>query len=130
VTTSFTVRDDPPLAASISHNASPSLVQRGWFAFARAVPGVLYVPFVYFAIALLLVPIARSRLVFALLGSGLGYELGLVPFAMNGDYRYSHWLILSTVVAAVLVFVRRYGPASSRYTAPMSDDPQHDTVVK
>lgn len=108
VMTSFAYQVDPALASRVSHDASPSLIQRAWFAFARGVPGVLYVPFVYFVVALCLLPLARSRLVYALLGSGLGYELGYFPFAMNGDYRYSHWLIASTIVAAVLVFARRY----------------------
>ena len=67
--------------------------------------------YVYAAIALVLVAVAvawRDRLAAALLLSGLGYELSYVALTASPDFRYSHWLIVCTCVAAVLLFVRRW----------------------
>jgi hypothetical protein len=40
--------------------------------------------------------------------SGLGYELSFTLLTASPDFRYSHWMIVSTCVAAVLLFVRRW----------------------
>jgi Glycosyltransferase family 87 len=85
----------------------PSTFQRAASWFVRAIGPLWYVPFIYFVVASSLFGFARTRLEFALLGSGVGYELGMFPAALIGDYRYAHWLILSTVVALVLVIRRR-----------------------
>lgn len=85
----------------------PSLFQRGAFWFVRSIGALWYVPFVYFAVALFTLAFARTRTELALLGSGLVYELGMFPVALTADYRYSHWLILSTTIAVVLVVIRR-----------------------
>ena len=91
---------------------SPSFIQRAAARAVRGIGAVWYVPFVYFAVGLCLLPLARTRLELALLGSGLLYELGMFPVALSADYRYSHWLILSVIVAAVLIFARRYRAAA------------------
>jgi hypothetical protein len=44
----------------------------------------------------------------ALLGSGFGLELTLLLFAPSPDYRYSHWLVICVIVAAIVLGVRRY----------------------
>jgi hypothetical protein len=56
----------------------------------------------------LLVLCCRDRLTLALLASGLLYELGYFPIGATPDFRYSHWLITSTCLAAVILFVQRY----------------------
>ena len=94
----------------------PSLIQRVAFWFVRAIGRVWYVPFVYFVVGLFTLGFARTRLELALLGSGLVYELALFPVALTADYRYSHWMILSTTIAVVLVVIRRTGCAESRPT--------------
>ena len=71
-----------------------------------------FVPFVYFVVALCILPLTRrAPAVIVLLGSGLGYELGMFPIAQTPDYRYSHWLVVSTIAAVVMLFARRWGLA-------------------
>lgn len=78
----------------------------------RATP--LFSVWMYLAIALALLPLARRhRDVLALLLSGLGLEATLLPLAASPDYRYSHWLVICTVVAAIALGARRYRGASS-----------------
>ena len=75
--------------------------------FAAATP--LFRPWLYAAIALvLLLACRRHRDVFALLLGGLGAEASLALFAITPDYRYSHWLVLSTCLGAVILVARRY----------------------
>ena len=66
----------------------------------RSVP--IFLPWMYAALALLLLPLARRhRDLLALLLSGLGLELSLLPFAATADYRYSHWMVVCTCIAAI-----------------------------
>jgi hypothetical protein len=68
----------------------------------------LFRPYVYAIIAvLLLVLFCRDRLTAGLLTSGLCYELSFFPFAPTPDFRYSHWMITATCLAAVLLFIQR-----------------------
>ena len=55
----------------------------------------------------LLVMCRRQRDVLALLLSGLGLELSLLPLVQTPDYRYSHWLVICTCLAVVMLFTRR-----------------------
>jgi len=96
---------------ALHHDAASGRVQA---ALARAVTWLartpLFRPYLYAALALLLLPLAaRHRDTLALVTSGLVYELTLLPFAPSPDYRYSHWMVTCTVVAAVLV-VGRHRP--------------------
>lgn len=69
----------------------------------------IFVPYVYAIVALLLLPLAlRRRDTLAILLSGLAMEGTLVLLVHGADYRYSHWLVICTVVTALLVGVRRY----------------------
>ncbi|HWU88454.1 MAG TPA: hypothetical protein VN253_14305 [Kofleriaceae bacterium] len=83
----------------------------------RATP--LFVPYVYAFIALLLLPLAlRQRDVLAILLSGLVMESTLIPLAHSNDYRYSHWMVICSLLGAILLGARRYrarspSPASS-----------------
>ena len=68
----------------------------------------LFRPYVYALLALvLLVFTRRQRDVFALLTSGLLMELSLLPLSATPDYRYSHWLVVSCCLSAVMLIVRR-----------------------
>lgn len=63
---------------------------------------------VYFLLALLLLPLARrNRAALAFLLSGLLYELGLFIVAPAIDYRYSHWLVVSTIIGTILLVASR-----------------------
>ena len=65
-------------------------------------------PHFYLILALaLLAACCRDRTTFALLASGVGCELSLFPTAGTPDFRYSHWLVATTSIAAVLLFVTR-----------------------
>ena len=96
---------------SISHDASRSGIQV-WIGqvctwVAEETP--FYRPFVYAVIAMaLLLLCCRDRLSFGLFTSGLLYELSFFPTNADPDYRYSHWLIMSTCIATVIVFVQRW----------------------
>jgi hypothetical protein len=69
----------------------------------------LFRPWIYAAIALLLlVTSARSRIAWALLTSGLLYELTFFVANADPDYRYSHWMITSTCIGTVIVFLQRW----------------------
>ncbi len=59
-------------------------------------------------VALVLVVLGRKkRGVLAVLGSGVLLELSLFPFAGSPDYRYSHWLVVCTVLAGVMLYRTR-----------------------
>ena len=62
----------------------------------------LFRPWLYLALALILVAVVRRRTLLALLLSGLAMQLSLLFVAMSPDYRYSHWLVLTTIVVGVL----------------------------
>jgi hypothetical protein len=65
-------------------------------------------PYLYVLLALLLLPMCRgNRDAFALLVSGLVMEASLFPTAQTPDLRYSHWAMVCSLVAAILLFARR-----------------------
>jgi len=70
----------------------------------------LFSVWMYLVVSLLLLPLAvRHRDALALLSSGLGLEATLLFFAPTPDYRYSHWLVVCTIVTTILVAARRHG---------------------
>ncbi|HEY4056469.1 MAG TPA: hypothetical protein VGM39_07660 [Kofleriaceae bacterium] len=74
----------------------------------KALP--IFTPWLYLVVLLALLPLARTqRLEASLLLSGLGLEASLVLLAPSSDYRYSHWMILATLTAAILLTARRMG---------------------
>ncbi len=98
-------------------DASSGLLQR---TLAKAVAWLgktpLFRPFIYLALALVVLVVAivrRRHDVLPIVLSGIAYELTLFPFAPSADYRYSHWMITSAVLAAVLLFVRAKRDAAS-----------------
>jgi len=73
----------------------------------------LFKPWIYLALALLLLPLAlRQRDAFALLASGIALEATLVVLAPTPDYRYSHWMVVATCIAIVVLVARRYRQAA------------------
>lgn len=74
--------------------------------FARKTP--LFRPWIYLVLSLVLLPLAwRHRDVLALLLSGIGLEASLFPLAPTPDYRYSHWMVVCTCIAVVMLVARR-----------------------
>lgn len=73
----------------------------------------LFVPYVYLSAALALLVLARrQRDALALLLSGVAMEGTLVPLAHSNDYRYSHWMVICTLLGAILLTARRYRAAA------------------
>ena len=73
----------------------------------------LFKPFVYLAIALVLVPFARrNRLALTLLASGVLSQVWPAIGSWDAEYRYSTWLVVATVLALVLVIKQRRASAS------------------
>ena len=82
----------------------------------RAVDGVvedlshtwLFRPWIYLVLTLVLLGFAvRVPYAPGLLLSGLGNEMSLFFLAHSPDYRYSHWMVCTTVLAGILVFADR-----------------------
>ncbi|MBA3502869.1 MAG: hypothetical protein H0T65_21075, partial [Deltaproteobacteria bacterium] len=68
----------------------------------------LFRPWLYLFLTLALLVLARRHAVaMALLLSGLGIEMSLFFLAHSSDYRYSHWMICTTILAAILLFAER-----------------------
>jgi len=95
-------------AEAVRLSNRPSAFQRGTCDAMTALSLTwLYTPGLYFFLGILLMPLCRSRLSFAVLASGFCYELSLFVGAPSADYRYSHWMITATVIGAILAFVSR-----------------------
>jgi hypothetical protein len=72
----------------------------------RNVP--IFVPWIYALVALALLVLARrDRDVLAILLSGLMMEGTLLFLAPSPDYRYSHWLVVATVIGIFSLTARR-----------------------
>jgi hypothetical protein len=85
----------------------------------------LFVPWVYVVLTLVLLPIAwRRRDMFAILLSGLGMEATLLPLVHSRDYRYSHWMVITTLIGCIVVVTRRYREAPPAQTCNKFDAPQ------
>ena len=67
----------------------------------------LFRPYIYLLVTLLLLPLCRDRLLLALAGSGIGCEAALFLVAPTVDYRYSFWLVVSTIVLVMLLIAQR-----------------------
>jgi hypothetical protein len=96
--------------AELRHSAWYSTAQ--WYGvkvlFILAETTPLFRPWLYAVIGLaLLVLCVRDRLTAAIMASGYLYELSYFPFAAEPDYRYSHWMITTVVIAGVILFVQR-----------------------
>ncbi|HTL31587.1 MAG TPA: hypothetical protein VL326_00605 [Kofleriaceae bacterium] len=77
----------------------------------------LFRPWIYAVVGLLLLPLfCRDRVTLALIISGLLYELSFVPPFAEPDFRYSHWMITTVVISAVLLFIQRRQRAKAAAT--------------
>jgi hypothetical protein len=112
----------PPLAvpiraqidSKIAHNLE---LDRGWsrvqYRMTHALQAILhtlpvFAPWIYLLLSLACLWIARRHPdVLALLISGILMEGTLVVFAMSSDYRYSHWMIITTTISLVILAIRR-----------------------
>lgn len=104
-------------AARIGHNAVSSHLQR-WLhrAFAWIASSWLFRPWLYLALSLILLPLCRNRLVLALLLSGIANEAAMFVLAPTVDYRYSIWLVVSTLLALACVISRARAARDKRPT--------------
>ncbi len=104
----FNVIAAPETIAELDHDAAPSRIQealRNASVWISLTP--LYDTFLYFGLLFLLLPAAlRFRLEAALALSALGYELSWFFLAATSDLRYSQWMVLCTLVLAVLLGTR------------------------
>lgn len=114
--------DDPPggvwnrfLEADIqmdyvSHDASFSWFQERFgigllYWLDRHTP--LFTPWVYAVLAIIVIFVSRRALPCALFASGLLYELSFFPVGVEPEYRYSHWMVVATVIGCVIAFIQR-----------------------
>jgi hypothetical protein len=68
----------------------------------------LFRPHLYLFLALALLAFCRRhRDILAILLSGIAMELSLLPLAATPDFRYSHWLVVCTCLALVMLIARR-----------------------
>ncbi len=93
----------------VKHRANHSMVQQAWIdALVWFGPSNLMRARLWFVLALVLLPLAwRQRVPFVLLASGVLYQLGLFLVAPATDYRYSHWMVLATILATVMLVATR-----------------------
>jgi hypothetical protein len=97
-------------AALVEHDAAYSRVQ---YVMASAVTPLsetlVFDPYLYLAIALVVLALAigRDRLATALVLSGLVYQGAWFVLAPTADYRYSQWMVTTTVLGAIVGFANR-----------------------
>jgi hypothetical protein len=72
----------------------------------------LFRPHLYFALVLILLVFCRQRDVLAIALSGLAMELSLIPLGWTADFRFSHWLVICTVLTLAILIARRARPAT------------------
>ncbi len=99
----------------IGHDLEPGRIQRELLEVNRLISRTpLFDPYPYALLALALLAFAlRDRLIAALLLSGLAYEGAWFLLAPTADYRYSHWMITCTLVAAVMLVAKRMSRSGS-----------------
>ena len=79
----------------------------------------LFTPWIYVALALICLPLAfRQRDLLAWYTSGIIMESSLLVLAPSRDFRYSHWLIITTVVATIILTARRVRPVQPQASEP------------
>jgi hypothetical protein len=69
----------------------------------------LFRPWIYVVLSILFLPLCwrANRDVGAILLSALGVHASLLLLAATNDYRYSHWLVTCTCIAAAMLIARR-----------------------
>jgi hypothetical protein len=104
----FTVVNAPETIPELGHDAWSSWMQAhmiGASIWLSLTP--LYFTFIYLALCFVLLAVCwRQPLELALLLSAIGYEAAWFVLAVTTDVRYSQWMELATLVAAVLAGAR------------------------
>jgi hypothetical protein len=120
----FAVIAAPETIVELDHDAAPSRIQavlRDGAIWVSLTP--LFYTYIYFTACFLLLPLCiRRPLEASLLLSAIGYELEWFFLAASADARYSHWMILCTLIVAVIRFAPR-SLAWHRTDSPGSDRP-------
>jgi hypothetical protein len=103
------VLDAESSARATEHNAVPSKLQAKLRTWMIAVgDSLLFRPWIYLAILVVMLAFAwRDRLTLALALSGLANEAALFLIAPTIDYRYSIWLVLSTLLVVAMLVASR-----------------------
>jgi hypothetical protein len=99
----WNIVDTPRRADKLRHNAIHTPVQTAWMDMQVALADTpVYWAWVYFVAGIALVwPLRRDKLGLTVVLSGILCEAFLLPVAPAIDYRYSHWMVTCTIVAAV-----------------------------
>lgn len=106
------VLDPSGSATLIGHSARPSRVQEQLREWMRDLGSTwLFRPYIYLVLTLLFVPLwIRQRTLLAIALSGIAGEAALFVLAPTVDFRYSFWLVVSTLMlVAMLISVRHRG---------------------
>jgi hypothetical protein len=81
-------------------------------------------PWLYAVLALVLLAFSRrNRDVLALLSSGLVMEASMFALGATPDYRYSHWLVITTCLSVAILIARRYALARHSSGTPAASPP-------
>ena len=104
--------EDSGQAEGLRHRASHSNVQEALIVPVRWLAQTpLLRPYVYFIVALILLPLAairRQRVALMLLASAIAYEVSLMFVTLRATPQDSHWMIAATVLSIVMLSVHRF----------------------
>lgn len=103
----------------LGYKTTHSAIQQAWVTEMEKVADTpLFSGWVYFIVGILFIPLCRrDRISGILVASALLYELGLLLITPALDYRYVHWMVVATIIAAIRLFVLRYRQGALRSTA-------------
>jgi hypothetical protein len=103
----------PVQRVNLSFAARYSVIQRALVhLMQRLAATAVFHPFVYFGVALITLPLAlvrRQRDAVMLLASALGYELAVMFVTVDVEFGSSHWMIIATALAVVMLIARGVG---------------------
>ncbi|HEX4456309.1 MAG TPA: hypothetical protein VH143_35855 [Kofleriaceae bacterium] len=100
----------------LGYKTTHSAIQAAWVGEMEKVADTpLFSGWVYFIVGIVLIPLCRrDRVAGVLVASALLYELGLFWVTPALDYRYVHWMVVATIIAAIRLFVLRYREGALR----------------
>jgi hypothetical protein len=107
-------------ADAIGYHPTYSWLQRAWCDGMNWLDTTfVFRPWLYLVLSLAFLPLCRRhRLAFVVLASGVSCELSLLIAAPSADYRYSHWMIVCTIVAGLMIFTARLKTGSRLLAKP------------
>lgn len=115
----------PELFPSLDLPREPTRLQLALDAGLRAIePYGIFRPWPYAMLALICAGwtlVKGQRLLLFLVTSGLLYEVGLFFCAPSADYRFSHWMILSSVTAALWMALSAMARSPASSCSPIRD---------